>query len=77
MLPSQPPEEFVVLPEPFLFEPGGATFDPPLALTFNYEQEAMPEGGIEELTLGFYYIDAPRSRRRGRRPVARSSRQTP
>ena len=31
VLPSQPPEEFVVLPEPFLFEPGGATFDPPLA----------------------------------------------
>ena len=57
-LPSQPPEELVVLPEPFRFAPEGTTFDPPLALTFTYQQESMPEGGIEELTLGFYYIDA-------------------
>ncbi|TGM01937.1 chitobiase/beta-hexosaminidase C-terminal domain-containing protein [Leptospira jelokensis] len=40
----------------FKFEPEGLKFLKPAYLTINYEQGRMPETGIEERSIGMYYV---------------------
>jgi len=53
--PPPPPEDSSIIGLPYDFSPAGATFTPPLELTWSYD--SLPEGVLEgELTLA-YYVD--------------------
>ncbi len=53
--PPPPPEGANIIGLPYNFEPDGATFDPPITLTFTYNPGDLPEGVDEEaLILAFY-----------------------
>jgi hypothetical protein len=53
--PAPPPEGKNVIGLTYNFEPAGATFEPPITLTFTYDPGDIPEGVAEEdLVLAFY-----------------------
>jgi len=53
--PPPPPEGANIIGLPYNFEPDGATFDPPITLTFTYDPGDLPEGVDEgALVLAFY-----------------------
>ncbi|MFC1995622.1 IPT/TIG domain-containing protein, partial [Chloroflexota bacterium] len=53
--PPLPPENKSIIGLTYNFEPDGATFDPPIILTFIYDPENVPEGVEEgDLVLAFY-----------------------
>jgi len=53
--PPPPPEGKNIIGLTYNFKPEGATFDPPITLTFTYNPEDIPEGVAEEdLVLAFY-----------------------
>jgi len=50
-----PPEDSSIIGLPYDLKPSGATFKPPLVLTFTYNPEDLPEGITEDsLVLAFY-----------------------
>jgi len=56
--PPPPPENKNIIGLTYSFEPSGATFDPPITLTFTYNHIDIPEGVSEEdLVLAFYDED--------------------
>jgi hypothetical protein len=56
-LPSPPGANIIGLP--YDFEPDGATFDPPITLTFKYDPADIPEGVAEtDLVLAYYDEEA-------------------
>lgn len=53
--PPAPPEGAHIIGLAYIFEPSGATFDPPLSITWKYEDADIPEGVAEEdLVLAYY-----------------------
>ncbi|MFH1820565.1 MAG: transmembrane domain-containing protein [Candidatus Nealsonbacteria bacterium] len=53
--PPAPPAENHVIGLAYDFGPNGATFDPPMTLTWSYDPDALPEGVAEEnLVLAYY-----------------------
>lgn len=50
------PAEYGSTSPVFKFEPEGLKFLKPAQLTINYEQGRLPEAGIEERSIGMYYI---------------------
>lgn len=50
------PSEYGSTSPVFKFEPEGLKFLKPAQLTINYEQGRLPEAGIEERSIGMYYI---------------------
>jgi len=53
--PPPPPENTNVIGLPYDFEPNGATFDPPIILTWEYDPDDLPAGVVEgNLILAFY-----------------------
>jgi len=57
--PPDPPEDVCVIGLAYSFGPNGATFNPPMTLTWSYDPDALPEGVAEEdLVLAFYDEDA-------------------
>ena len=53
--PPAPPEDANVIGLTYDFGPDGATFDPPITLTFSYDPADIPEGGTEEdLVIAWY-----------------------
>ncbi len=46
--PPPPPEDSYVIGKVYDFRPDGAIFDPPITLTFAYDQSLIPEGVAEE-----------------------------
>lgn len=53
--PPEPPEDSNIIGLPYSFSPSGATFDPPMSLTWNYDPDTLPEDVDEEnLVLAFY-----------------------
>ena len=53
--PPPPPEDAYIVGLAYDFGPDGATFDPPITLTWSYDPEALPEGVAEEdLVVAFY-----------------------
>jgi len=53
--PPASPENKSIIGLPYTFSPSGATFDPPMELTWNYDPDALPEGTVEEeLVIAFY-----------------------
>lgn len=53
--PPDPPEEANVIGLAYDFGPEGATFDPPMSLTFRFDLEELPEGvDPADLVLAFY-----------------------
>ncbi|PJZ38490.1 chitobiase [Leptospira levettii] len=50
------PSEYGATSPVFKFEPEGLKFLKPTYLTINYEQGRLPEAGIEERSVGMYYI---------------------
>jgi nitrous oxidase accessory protein NosD len=53
--PPPPPENKNIIGLTYNFKPAGATFDPPITLTFTYDPDTLPEGVAEEdLVLAFY-----------------------
>jgi len=53
--PPPPPEDAHIIGLTYDLGPDGATFDPPIALTFTYDRDALPEGVAEEdLVLAYY-----------------------
>lgn len=56
--PPPPPENKNIIGLVYNFEPDGATFDPPITLTFTYDPEALSEGIAEgDLVLALYDED--------------------
>jgi len=54
-----PPEDTHIIGLAYDFEPEGATFDPPITLTWSYDPDALPEGVAEEdLVLAYYDEEA-------------------
>jgi hypothetical protein len=53
--PPAPPENANVIGLAYNFGPAGATFDPPLTLTLNYDPAALPAGVAEEDLVIAYY----------------------
>ncbi len=54
--PPAPPEDNTFICLNYNLTPSGATFDPPISLTFFYDDSQVPEGVPEEnLVLGTYY----------------------
>ena len=51
-----PPESVSVVGLPYQLEPDGATFDPPVTLTWSYDPTDIPNGVAEE-ELGITYYD--------------------
>ena len=50
-----PPENSSIIGLPYDLRPDGATFNPPLVLTFTYDPETLPDGITEDsLVLAFY-----------------------
>jgi len=57
--PPSPPENANVIGLAYDFGPDGATFDPPLTLTWSYDPDSLPEGVAEEnLVIAYYDEDA-------------------
>lgn len=57
--PPPPPEDTAIIGLAYNFGPDGATFDPPLILTFTYDPDSLPEGVSEEdLVIAFYDEEA-------------------
>lgn len=57
--PPEPPEGAYIIGLPYTFGPGGATFDPPMTLTWSYDPDAVPEGVVESsLVVAYYDEDA-------------------
>ena len=56
--PPDPPEDTHVIGLAYDFGPDGATFDPPITLTWSYDPEALPEGVAEEDLVIAYYDKA-------------------
>ena len=53
--PPPPPEAAHVIGLAYDFQPSGATFEPPITLTFSYDPADLPEGVAEgDLILAFY-----------------------
>ena len=53
--PPKPPADANIIGLPYTFEPNGATFDPPMTLTWSYDPNTLPEGIAEgDLVLAFY-----------------------
>jgi len=53
--PPPPPEAAHIIGLVYDFQPSGATFEPPIPLTFSYDPADIPEGVAEEdLVLAFY-----------------------
>ena len=53
--PPPPPEYTSIVGLVYSFEPGNATFSPPITLTWKYDPGALPEGVAEEdLVLAYY-----------------------
>ena len=53
-----PPQEMGFIGLSYDLEPDGATFDPPITITFTYNENWIPPGlGPENLTVGFYDMD--------------------
>jgi len=57
--PPNPPEDAHIIGLAYDFGPDGATFDPPITLTWSYDPEALPEGVAErDLVLAYYDEEA-------------------
>jgi len=56
--PPPPPEAGNVIGLTYDFQPSGATFDPPITLTFSYDPADIPEGIAEEDLVLAYYDEA-------------------
>lgn len=57
--PPDPPEDAYIIGLPYEFEPGGATFDPPITLEYTYDPADIPEGVAEEdLVIAYYDKEA-------------------
>ena len=57
--PPPPPEDACIIGLAYTFQPEGATFDPPITLTWRYDTEALPEDVAEEdLVIAYYDEDA-------------------
>jgi len=57
--PPDPPADANIIGLAYDFGPDGATFDPPITLTFSYDPDALPEGVAEEdLVLAYYDQEA-------------------
>jgi len=56
--PPDPPEDSSIIGLAYDFSPDGATFDPPITLTWSYDPEALPEGVAEEDLVIAYYDEA-------------------
>ncbi len=58
LTPPAPPQDMGFIGLTFDLEPGGATFDPPIMVTFTYNPNWLPLGlGPENLTMGYYDQD--------------------
>ncbi len=55
--PPAPPESANIIGLAYEFSPSGATFDPPMTLTWSYDPNTLPEGVAEEDLVLAYYID--------------------
>jgi len=56
--PPSPPEDAHIIGLAYDFGPDGATFDPPITLTWSYDPDALPEGVAEEdLVIAYYDED--------------------
>ena len=55
--PPPPPEAAHVIGLVYNFGPDGATFDPPIILTFTYDPDSIPEGVSEEDLVIAYFVD--------------------
>ena len=54
-IPPTPPDDASFVSLVYEFRPSGATFDPPITLTFKYSELRLPEGVNEaDLSIGFY-----------------------
>jgi len=54
-----PPEDASIIGLPYQLGPDGATFDPPVTLTWNYDPADIPDGVAEEdLVIAYYDEDA-------------------
>ena len=57
--PPSPPQDAYIIGLAYDFSPDGATFDPPINLTWHYDPAALPEGVAEEdMVLAYYDEDA-------------------
>ena len=57
--PPDPPEDANIIGLAYDFGPDGATFDPPMVLTWHYDPDTLPEGVAEkDLVLAYYDEDA-------------------
>lgn len=56
--PPTPPEDAHIIGLAYSFEPEGATFDPPISVTWSYDPEALPQGVAEEDLVIAYYDQA-------------------
>jgi len=56
--PPSPPEDAYVISLVYDFQPSGATFEPPVTLTWSYDPADIPEGVAEEDLLIAYYDQA-------------------
>ncbi len=56
--PASPPEDAAVIGLAYDFGPDGATFDPPITITFSYDPDALPDGVAEEDLVIAYYDEA-------------------
>ncbi|GAI71924.1 unnamed protein product, partial [marine sediment metagenome] len=56
--PPDPPEDAHVVGLTYDLGPDGATFDPPITLTFSYDPDALPEEVVEEDLVLAYYDEA-------------------
>ncbi len=56
--PPPPPEGAHIIGLAYDFQPSGATFDPPITLTFKYDPDDIPEGIAEEDLVLAYYDEA-------------------
>lgn len=55
--PPEPPEDNHIIGLTYDFGPAGANFEPPIALTWSYDSDNLPEGVVEEDLVLAYYID--------------------
>lgn len=51
-----PPEDIYMIGLAYDFEPGGASFDPPMSLTWSYDEADIPEGVAEKDLVIAYYM---------------------
>ncbi len=57
--PTDPPVNAHIIGLPYIFEPSGATFAPPITFIWSYDPDALPEGVAEEdLVIAYYDEDA-------------------